>query len=85
MNNNDLLSFKHLTELNLSNFKLLKIDIFPFDQFPNLHSLDLSSNELTFINPDWSKSYEISIKYLNLSHNKLQTLLFLKDFKSLKT
>ena len=93
--NHDLLSlitsfkhlspYEHLTELNLSNFKLLKIDIFPFEQFSNLHSLDLSYNELTFINPDWSKSYDISIKYLNLSHNKLQTLLFLKDFKSLKT
>jgi hypothetical protein len=80
-----LSSYQYLTELNLSNLKLLKIDQFPFEQFPKLHSLDLSSNELTSINPDWSKSFENSIEYLNLSHNKLQTLLFLKDFKYIKT
>jgi len=80
-----LSSYHQLTELNLSNLQLIKIDLFPFEQFPKLHSLDLSSNQLIFINPNWSKSFKNSIKYLNLSHNKLETLLFLKDFKYLKT
>ncbi|CAF4380050.1 unnamed protein product, partial [Adineta steineri] len=77
-------SYEQLTELNLSNLKLLKIDRFPFEQFPKLKSLDLSSNQLISINIDWSKTYLNSIEYLNLSSNKLETLLFLKDFKYLK-
>lgn len=81
----NLSSYDHLTELNLSNLQLIKIDSFPFEQFPNLNSLNLSSNQLTFINPDWSKSFQNSIKYLNLSHNQLKTLLSLKDFQHLKT
>ncbi|CAF0779924.1 unnamed protein product [Adineta steineri] len=77
-------SYDQLTELNLSNLKLLKIDRFPFEQFPKLKSLDLSSNQLISINIDWSKTFLNSIEYLNLSSNKLETLLFLKDFKYLK-
>ena len=77
-------SYDQLTELNLSNLKLIKIDTFPFEQFPKLRSLDLSYNQLISINPDWSKLSENSIEYLNLSHNKLTTLLFLKDFKYCK-
>lgn len=78
-------SYHHLIELNLSNLQLIQIDSFPFEQFPNLQSLNLSSNQLISVNPDWSKLYENKIKYLNLSHNKLETLVFLKDFHYLKT
>ncbi|CAF3974051.1 unnamed protein product, partial [Rotaria magnacalcarata] len=74
-----------LRELNLSNLQLANIDSFPFEKFPNLHSLDLSYNQLTSINPDWSKLSQNCIKYLNLSRNKLESLLFLKDFKYLNT
>lgn len=81
----NLPTYHHLTELNLSNYQLTQIDYFPFEHFPNIRTLDLSYNQLTFINPDWSKAFENSIEYLNLRHNKLQTLLFLKDFKHLKT
>jgi len=81
----NLSTYDYLTELNLSNLQLTKIDLFPFEHFPHIRSLDLSSNQLIFINPDWSKSFENSIEYLNLSQNKLETLLFLKDFKYLKT
>lgn len=79
------ISYEHLTELNLSNLELTKIDLFPFDQFPNIRSLDLSNNQLTFINPNWFQTFENSIEILNLNYNKLHTLDFLKDFKYLKT
>ncbi|CAF1141100.1 unnamed protein product [Adineta ricciae] len=78
-------SYDHVTELNLSNLQLMQIDTFPFEQFPHLRSLNLSHNQLTFINPDWTKSSTNTIEYLNLSSNKLQTLLFLRDFKYLQT
>ncbi|UJR31091.1 hypothetical protein I4U23_018599 [Adineta vaga] len=78
-------SYDHVTELNLSNLQLTEIDTFPFEQFPNLHSLNLSNNQLISINLDWTKSSTNTIEYLNLSSNKLETLLFLKDFKYLKT
>ena len=81
----NLPTYHHLTELNLSNYGLNQIDYFPFEHFPNIRTLDLSYNQLTFINPDWSKAFENSIECLNLRHNKLQKLLFLKDFKHLKT
>ena len=81
----DLPTYHHVTELNLSNHQLTRIDYFPFEHFPNIRTLDLSYNQLTFINPDWSKTFENRIEYLNLRQNKLQTLLFLKDFKYLKT
>lgn len=78
-------SYEQLTEMNLSHMKLVNIDLFPFERYPNLHSLDLSYNQLTLINSDWAKLYKNHIKNLNLSHNKLETLLFLKDFKYLNT
>jgi hypothetical protein len=78
-------SYQQITELNLSNLQLIKIDTFPFDYLPKLISLDLSYNQLTTIHIDWSKSTNNLIEKLNLSHNKLETLLFLKDFKSIKT
>ena len=78
-------SYSHITVLNLSNLQLIKIDSFPFEHFPKLISLDLSFNQLIFINHDWSKLNENLIENLNISHNKLETLLFLKDFKHLKT
>ncbi|CAF1466381.1 unnamed protein product [Rotaria sp. Silwood1] len=77
--------YDQLTELNLSNLQLINIDSFSFEQFPKLKSLDLSYNQIISINPDWSKLSQNFIEYLNLSHNKLETLLFLKDFKYLKT
>jgi hypothetical protein len=78
-------SYHQITELNLSNLQLIKIDSFPFEYLPKLLSLDLSYNQLLSINTDWSKSHENFIEKLNLSHNKLETLLFLKDFKYLKS
>ncbi|CAF0798628.1 unnamed protein product [Rotaria sp. Silwood1] len=78
------LSYNQITELNLSNLQLIKIDSFPFEYLPNLISLDLSYNQLISINSDWSKYHENFIEKLNISHNKLETLLFLKDFKYLK-
>lgn len=81
----DFPTYHHVTELNLSNHQLTRIDYFPFEHFPNLRTLDLSYNQLTFINPDWSKTFENRIENLNLHQNNLQTLLFLKDFKYLKT
>ncbi|CAF1428878.1 unnamed protein product [Rotaria sordida] len=78
-------SYNQITELNLSNLQLIKIDSFPFEYLPKLISLDLSYNQLISINFDWSKSHENFIEILNISHNKLETLLFLKDFKYLKT
>jgi hypothetical protein len=78
-------SYQQITELNLSNLQLIKIDTFPFEYLPKLLSLDLSYNQLITINTDWSKSNENFIEKLNLSHNKLETLLFLKDFKYLKS
>jgi hypothetical protein len=77
-------SYNQITELNLSNLQLIKIDSFPFEYLPKLLSLDLSYNQLVSINSDWSKLHENFIEKLNLSHNKLETLLFLKDFKHLK-
>ncbi|CAF1027500.1 unnamed protein product [Adineta steineri] len=77
-------SYNHITELNLSNLQLIKIDTFPFEYLPKLVSLDLSYNQLISINTDWSKARENFIEHLNVSHNKLETLLFLKDFKHLK-
>ncbi|CAF2636526.1 unnamed protein product [Rotaria sp. Silwood2] len=77
--------YDQLTELNLSNLQLINIDSFPFEQFPKLKSLDLSYNQIISINSDWSKLSQHFIEYLNLSHNKLETLLFLKDFKYLKS
>ena len=81
----DLPTYHHVTELNLSNHQLTRIDYFPFEHFPNIRTLDLSYNQLMFINPDWSKTFENRIEHFNLRQNKLQTLLFLKDFKYLKT
>ncbi len=78
-------SYNQITELNLSNLQLNQIDSFPFEYLPKLRSLDLSYNQLISINSDWSKSHENFIEKLNLSHNKLETLLFLKDFKYLKS
>jgi len=78
-------SYNQITELNLSNLQLIKIDSFPFEYLPKLLSLDLSYNQLVSINSDWSKSHENFIEKLNISHNKLETLLFLKDFKYIKS
>lgn len=78
-------SYHQITDLNLSNLQLIQIDSFPFEYLPKLLSLDLSYNQLTSINSDWSKSHENFIEKLNLSHNKLETLIFLKDFKHLKS
>lgn len=78
------ISYEHLAELDLSKLDLKKIDIFPFEQFPNIRSLNLSNNQLTSIDPNWFQTFENSIENLNLSHNKLQTLIFLRDFKYLK-
>ena len=78
------LSYHQITELNLSNLQLTLIDAFPFECFPKLHSLDLSHNQLTFINADWSKFSNHVVEDLNLSYNYLDTLLCLKDFKYLK-
>jgi len=78
-------SYNQITELNLSNLQLIKIDSFPFEYLPKLLSLDLSYNQLISINSDWSKFHENLIENLNLSHNQLETLLFLKDFKYLKS
>ena len=80
----DLPNYHHLTELNLSNLQLIKIDAFPLEHFPHIRSLDLSSNQLKFINQDWSISFENKIEYLNLRQNKLQTLLFIKNFRYFK-
>lgn len=78
-------SYQQITDLNLSNLQLIQIDSFPFEHLPKLRSLDLSYNQITSINIDWSKSTENFIENLNLSHNRLETLLFLKDFKHLKS
>ena len=78
-------SYQQITELNLSNLQLIQIETFPFEYLPKLLSLDLSFNQLNSINSDWSKSKENFIEILNLSHNRLETLLFLKDFKHLKS
>ncbi|CAF0810307.1 unnamed protein product [Adineta ricciae] len=78
-------SYHQITDLNLSNLQLIQIDSFPFEHLPKLVSLDLSYNQLTVINPDWSKAKENFIEKLNVSHNKLETLLFLRDFKHLKS
>ena len=43
-------SYHQITELNLSNLQLIKIDTFPFEYLPKLISLDLSYNQLTTIN-----------------------------------
>jgi Leucine-rich repeat (LRR) protein len=79
-------SYEHLTELNLSNLQLIRIDSFPFDYFPRLSSLDLSHNQLQSIDPIWTKSIiNPTIEHLNLSHNQLDTLVYLKDFSRLNT
>ena len=77
-------SYQQIADLNLSNLQLVQIDSFPFEYLPKLVSLDLSYNQLTSINIDWSKTTENFIQTFNISHNKLETLLFLKDFKHLK-
>ncbi|CAF3709015.1 unnamed protein product [Rotaria socialis] len=77
-------SYSQITDLNLSNLQLIKIDSFPFEALPKLASLDLSYNQLISINSDWSKSHENFVEKLNISHNKLETLIFLKDFKHIQ-
>ena len=78
-------AYQHITQLNLSNLQLIQIDSFPFEHLPQLLSLDLSYNQLLTINADWSKSTSNVIGKLNVSHNRLETLLFLRDFKALKS
>lgn len=78
-------SYSQITELNLSNLQLVKIDTFPFAQLPHLLSLDLSYNQLASIQADWSTAQPNAIEKLNVSHNKLETLLFIKDFQALKS
>ncbi|CAF3042979.1 unnamed protein product [Rotaria sp. Silwood2] len=60
-------SYNQITELNLSNLQLIKIDSFPFEYLPKLISLDLSYNQLISINYDWSKSHENFIEFSTLS------------------
>ncbi|CAF4438394.1 unnamed protein product, partial [Rotaria magnacalcarata] len=38
-------SYSQITDLNLSNLQLIKIDSFPFEVLPKLVSLDLSYNQ----------------------------------------
>ena len=78
-------SYSQITELNLSNLQLIKIDTFPFAQLPQLLSLDLSHNQLVSIQADWASAQPNGIEKLNVSHNQLETLLFLKDFHALKS
>ena len=61
-------SYNQITELNLSNLQLIKIDSFPFEYLPKLTSLDLSYNQLVSINFDWSILNHNIIE--KLSHNK---------------
>jgi len=77
-------SYQNLTDLNLSNLQLIRIDSFPFGHLSRLISLDLSFNQLVSIDANWTVGQKVSIEKFNLSHNKLETLLFLKDFHSLK-
>ena len=77
-------SYQNITELNLSNLQLIRIDSFPFGHLPRLISLDLSFNQLVSIQADWASGQRPAIEKFNLSHNKLETLFFLKDFQALK-
>jgi hypothetical protein len=78
-------AYSQITELNLSNLQLIKIDTFPFAHLPKLISLNLSYNQLTLIHADWSQTQPNAIESLNVSHNRLETLIFLKDFHALKS
>ena len=78
------IGYQQLTVLNLSNLQLTHIDSFPLGCFPKLKNLDLSCNQLKTISPDWAKGTNNFIECLNLSFNKLETLIFLKDFHFLR-
>lgn len=78
-------SYQQVTKLNLSNLQLVKIDVFPFKSLPNLVSIDFSYNQLVSIDIEWARDQPNAIENLNFSHNKLETFLFVKDFRDLKS
>eukprot|EP00920_Eleutheroschizon_duboscqi_P040977 GHVT01098011.1.p1 GENE.GHVT01098011.1~~GHVT01098011.1.p1 ORF type:complete len:518 (+),score=17.30 GHVT01098011.1:56-1609(+) len=68
--------------LNSNHIKYLATDTFPFPYFPELQHLELSMNDLTYIEVDAFTDLA-KLTYLDLSHNNL-TQLKDRDFRGLE-